>query len=265
MLKAPRVEIREYELHRMFLEFFHKAEAERRWNIQRDIPWHRVNHHVNDDLCKIVESFMAVEMYIPDYVSHLVNLCRRSPGRYLFQISWGYEEIKHGLGLREWMLRSGRRTNEELLDFEIELVRNEWKPDVETPLGMAIYAMFQEKATALNYRNLRSAAAQENDEALTTLLTLIARDETAHYDFFRRVVDVMAREDRTAALREVMHVLKGFRMPAHDLIADWPERGELIVKLGLFNDRMFLEHIVRPILKSLGTSMAELRRLSKST
>ena len=32
----PTLENRFYEL---YLEYFHKAEANRRWNLQQDIPW----------------------------------------------------------------------------------------------------------------------------------------------------------------------------------------------------------------------------------
>ena len=129
---------------------------------------------------------------------------------------------------------------------------------------MAIYAMLQEKATALNYRNLRTLAAKENDEALTTLLTLISRDEAAHYDFFKSIVLRIAQDDRELVLRELLNVLRNFTMPAHDLIRDWPERGELIVSLGLFSDRMFLQQIAIPVLKAFDTSMSELRRLEKT-
>lgn len=255
---------REYDLYRMFTQFFHKAESTRRWSIEDDVPWNKVNPKASEDVCKIVESFMAVEMYVPDYVSHLVHLSRSSPGRYLFQISWGYEEIKHGMTLREWLLRTNRRTHEQLVDFERDLVQKEWTPYFQTPLGMAIYAMFQEKATALNYRNLRTMAAREDDEALTTLLTLISRDEAAHYDFFKSIVLRVAQDDRTSVLRELMRVLREFRMPAHDLIRDWPERGELIVKCGLFSDRMFFEQIARPVMQAFDTSLSELRRLEKT-
>ena len=57
MTLTPTIENRFYDL---YLEYFHKAEAHRRWNLMEDIPWHEARCHPDDAVAPIVESFMAV-------------------------------------------------------------------------------------------------------------------------------------------------------------------------------------------------------------
>ena len=61
---SPTIENRFYEL---YLKYFHNAEANRRWNVMKDILWHQARRQRDDVIAVIVESFMAVEMYLPDY------------------------------------------------------------------------------------------------------------------------------------------------------------------------------------------------------
>jgi acyl-[acyl-carrier-protein] desaturase len=110
----PQFENRFYEL---YLEFFNRAESERRWNVQKDIPWDRCNPKVTDEIALIVESFCAVELFLPDYTSKILQLVRKSRGRAWFQANWGYEESKHSLVLEEWLVRSGKRTAKEISTF----------------------------------------------------------------------------------------------------------------------------------------------------
>ena len=55
----------------------------------------------------------------------------------------------------------------------------------DSAAGMLIYAMVQELATFVHYRNLRRKVDEEGDPALSQLLGLIAVDERAHHAFYR--------------------------------------------------------------------------------
>src|SRR5579864_7551868 len=149
---SAQIENRFYEL---YLEFFNRAEVERRWNLQKDIPWEQSNPKTSDDIALIVESFMAVELYLPDYTSKILNLVRKSRGRAWFQANWGYEESKHSLALEQWLLRSGKRSREALDTFSEVVLERPWELPFETPRQMMVYTTFQELSTGLNYRNLR--------------------------------------------------------------------------------------------------------------
>src|SRR5436305_10374609 len=147
-----------------FLKFFHQAEERRRWNIERDIPWDKVNRQTSESTAKIVESFSAVEMYLPDYTAKMLHMIRRSRGRAWFQANWGYEESKHSLTLDRWLIRSGKRTEQGMRAYENALLDNgEWELPFDHPRQMIIYTMIQELATWLNYWNLKKRVDDEGD------------------------------------------------------------------------------------------------------
>src|SRR5688572_26174742 len=78
--------------YRLYREFFDKAEKKRRWSITDDIPWDQVNRSIDPELADVVESFCAVELYLPDYITKIMPLARASRGRAWFHANWGYEE-----------------------------------------------------------------------------------------------------------------------------------------------------------------------------
>ncbi len=255
----------ENRIYDLYLEFFNNAESHRRWNVQKDIPWKEANPAVSDDIALIVESFMAVELFLPDYTAKILELVRKSRGRAWFQANWGYEESKHSLALEQWLLASGKRTHKELNTFADTVLDQVWNLPFATPRQMMVYTTFQELSTGLNYRNLRRKAIDQKDPALTTALSFIARDESAHYQFFQDAVKLYLKEDRTGTLEDILFVLKQFRMPAQDLIPNWEHRGKIIIGEGVFSDRIFFKDIVRPILSVLGTSRDELKNLGVKT
>jgi acyl-[acyl-carrier-protein] desaturase len=249
----------ENRFYDLYLEYFHKAEAHRRWNLQRDIPWEQVNGSVDPAVVQVVEAYMAVELYLPDYTSKILHLIRASRGRAWFQANWGYEESKHSLALEMWLLKSGSRTDEQIRNLEEEILGREWNLPYETPLEMILYTAFQEFATSLNYRGLRKIAQTSQDGALDRLLVLLARDETGHFEFFKNGVHIFLEQDRDRVVEGLNHVIRTFRMPAQDLIPGWDVSDQLIRRLGIFDDRIYMREVVRPVLKSLGVSSEEPR------
>lgn len=251
-----------YDLYRLF---FRRAEHDRRWNVEKDIPWGKCNPKTTDQVALIVESFMAVELFLPDYTSKILQLIRQSRGRAWFQANWGYEESKHSLALEEWLLHSGKRTKAEVDAFSDAVLNNEWNLPYATARQMMIYTVFQELATGLNYKNLRRKAIEQGDEALSTALSFIARDESAHYQFFQDGVKLYLKADRDGTLRDMQHVLATFRMPAQSLIPNWEHRGKTIIGEKIFSDRIFFTDIVRPVLNVLGTTRHELAALGEAS
>jgi acyl-[acyl-carrier-protein] desaturase len=51
---------------RLYREFFDQGERKRCWSLQDDIPWHQVNRHTPPAIAAVVESFCAVDLYLPD-------------------------------------------------------------------------------------------------------------------------------------------------------------------------------------------------------
>src|SRR5262249_50074975 len=66
---VPALEAQFWQLYR---DFFDRAERKRRWSIADDIPWDQCNPHLDPAVAHVVESFCAVELYLPDYTSKIL-------------------------------------------------------------------------------------------------------------------------------------------------------------------------------------------------
>ncbi|MBC8101564.1 MAG: acyl-ACP desaturase [Cytophagales bacterium] len=243
-----------------FLKYFKNAEQKRRWNIETDIPWDKTSENSTELTAQIVESFTAVEMYLPDYTHKIMELVRRSRGRAWFQANWGFEESKHSLVLEEWLIRSGKRTEEQMREFENQLLGAEWQLPFDSPRQMIIYTMIQELATGINYTNLRRRAEAEGDEALARTLRWVSADESAHYNFFRKGVKTYLALQPEETINDIKFVFDHFAMPAHALIPEWQQRGEAIEAAGIYGPKMYLAKIRRPILEDLNITRQQLKQ-----
>ena len=125
---------------------------------------------------------------------------------------------------------------------------------------MLIYAMVQELATGLTYRNLRRRLGGHADPALFKLLGFLGLDEQAHHDFFYRAVRLHLGDDRAGTLGQLRRVLDTFAMPALEGLADGRRRVEAIRALGVFDHQTYYREVYHPILEALGVTRPELRR-----
>ena len=246
-------------LYRLYREFFSQAERNRRWSLEDDIPWDQVNPHISPAIADVVESFCAVELYLPDYISKALPLIRVNKGWSWFHANWGYEESKHSLALGDWLLRSGVRSDEQMADLEHQVFTHEYELPQDNAVGMLIYAMVQELATFIHYRNLRRKVDEEGDPCLSRLLGLITVDERAHHAFYRRVVQLFLELDRKETLEQLRGVMLNFSMPAVHLLADSRRRVAEVRELGIFSEEIFYTDVYQPVLSALGVDHRELR------
>src|SRR5207244_7106843 len=113
-----------------------------------------------------------------------------------------------------WLLRSGSRSDEQMADLEGMVADQEWQLPHDSAVGMLIYAMVQELATWVHYRNLRRRVDERGDPALSTLLGLITVDERADHAFYTSVVRLFLELDRKETLEQLRRVLLTFARPA---------------------------------------------------
>ncbi len=256
-LNASELEV---EFYRLYRTYFDLAEKKRRWSLREDIPWEQVNKRINPAIADVVESFCAVELYLPDYLGHAIPWSRPSRARTWFYANWGYEESKHSLALGDWLLRSGARSDERMADLEGEVFAHEWPLPHDSVTGLIAYAMVQERATALNYRNLRRRARERGgDPALEKLLMLVAVDEQAHHSFFLECVRLFLKDDPDGTLEQLRRVMNSFAMPAVYLLADGRQRAARIRELDVFSEDLYYREVYLPILKELGVQRSEMR------
>ena len=255
-------------LYHLYREYFARAEKKRRWSLVDDIPWQQTNRGLSPVVADVVESFCAVELYLPDYIAKALPLIRANRGWAGFHANWGYEESKHSLALGDWLLRSGSRTDEQMADLEAQVLGQEWRLPHDSAVGMLIYAMVQELATCIHYRNLGRCVGERDDPALSRLLGLIAVDERCHHAFYRDVVRLFLELDRPGTLEQLRAVLLTFAMPAVHLLGDSRRRVEQIKTLGIFDEDVFLHEVYQPVLDALGVDQREMRQsrpMRKST
>src|SRR5580704_8633462 len=85
-----------------------------------DVPWNTLSRDANTEQRAIrIETYCAEEMFLPDYTSASNELLRGVFGLAWFQAAWSFEESRHGLVFREYLLRSGMRTQAQFDKFEI--------------------------------------------------------------------------------------------------------------------------------------------------
>ena len=74
-LPADCLELRE-GIRGLYRDFFDRAEKKRRWSIRDDVPWGQVNRAMSPAVADVVESFCAVELFLPDYIAKALPLIR---------------------------------------------------------------------------------------------------------------------------------------------------------------------------------------------
>lgn len=249
------------ELYRLFRDYFRRAERKRRWSLDEDIPWSEANGSLPPEFADVLETFCAVELYLPDYVGKALPLIRQNRGWTWIHLNWGYEEAKHSMAMQDWLLRSGHRTEEQMDDLEDHVFEKEWDFPVKTAPGMLVYAMAQELATWLHYKRLfDQIGLAGGDPALTKMLKLIIVDERAHHAFYFGIVEMFLEIDREQTLELLREVLHNFHMPAVHLLADCKARENRIRSMNIFDEEVFFKEVYQPILERLGITRKEMRR-----
>jgi acyl-[acyl-carrier-protein] desaturase len=247
--------------YRLFRNYFDLAEKKRRWSLKDDIPWDQCNRSLDPAVADVVETFCAVELYLPDYLAKLIPQVRANRGRAWMLANWGYEECKHSMALEDWLLRARMRSDEQVADMHTEVFAREWDLPYDNARAMVCYTMFQELATRIHYVRLREVVVRAGGcPALEKALTLVATDEAAHADFFRKLVGIYLEYDRPGTLEQIRRVVNTFKMPAVHLLADSARRTGEIKALRIFDEDIFVSEVYEPVLAKLGVAKKELRR-----
>lgn len=250
-----------HALYRQFRDYFDLAEKKRRWSIKEDIPWGSCNRSLNPVVADVVETFSAVELYLPDYLSKLIPQVRANRGRAWMLANWGYEECKHSMALEDWLLHAGMRSEEQVADLHTQVFSKEWDLPYDNARAMVCYTMFQELATRIHYVRLADIVRREGGcPALERTLHLVAVDEAAHADFFRKLVGIYLTYDREGTVEQIRRVVNTFKMPAVHMLADSRRRMTEVKELHIFDENIFIEQVYTVVLARLGVSKAELRR-----
>jgi acyl-[acyl-carrier-protein] desaturase len=238
-----------------------RSQATRNWNPDRDFDWREFRKDHSPAVSRILEGFFAVEQYVPDYVSSLLTVIRKSHGRSHFHLRWGSEEEKHADLWYNSVLFGGQRSPEWLKEYMGQLRGQEWKIPFEDPMHMIFYTVFQERATQINYLNLGVIARGQSDipefgndadPVLAKMCQTIATDEAAHYNFFLEGARLYLYYYPTKAIEAMYDVIRNFAMPAGNLIPDYHQFAEIVHKAAIYGPREHARDVVQVALKNLG-------------
>jgi acyl-[acyl-carrier-protein] desaturase len=250
--------IKRASYYRAAMDFLETAERKRDWKIFDDIPWDKIDRSKNSERKSIcIETYCAEEMYLPDYASHGARMTRDLYGASCFQARWSFEESRHGLVFREFLSRSGARSDDEIADLERMVFARDWIPPFPTVRQMSCYGALQEATTYAAYKAQKEKAESEGDPVLRAIFSNVASDEAAHAGFYRKLVEIELADDRDATVGDFAQVLANFKMPGDGLIPHYHER--LRDGGGGISPRQFMEGVVLSTLRSLGITRAELK------
>jgi acyl-[acyl-carrier-protein] desaturase len=213
------------QYYRAAMDYLELAERKRNWKLFGDIPWEKIDPSKNSAAkATCIETYCAEEMFLPDYTSHGAQLARESLGPVCFQSRWSFEESRHSMVFREYLIRSGLHSEAQFESLEQMVFSRAWTPPFDTMRRMACYAAIQEGATYLAYKCQKEKAELEGDEVLQAIFSYVASDEAAHAGFYRKMVKIELGVDREATVSDFAHVLANFKMPGDGLIPRYQER-----------------------------------------
>jgi acyl-[acyl-carrier-protein] desaturase len=241
----------------LFWEFFDKSEDpdgwNRRWVIERDIDWDAVgNQPLNENMAGLLESFYAVESYLPDFAGKGLAFYRRLLGLAHNHINWSYEEIKHSRALELVLVRSGARTKQQVVEFRRSVWREVWMAPFDTPRRMIAYAAMQEKATHRNYEQLRKVALAQGATGAAGAIRLVSKDEAFHHAFYRDVMKLYIEYDEAGTAADLLYVASNFQMPAQHLLPDAADRIRSLVRNRIVSRRSLRDEAILPTINSIG-------------
>lgn len=250
----------ERTFHGLYRWYVARSQQLRNWNPDTSFDWAQMRPDHSSDVVQLIEGFFAVEQYVPDYTSKIINLVRRSFGRSHFQIRWGSEEERHAESWENALLFSRQRTPTQIEEYKHDLRSNEWRLPWDDPLHMLIYTVFQERATQLNYLNFaKIARGDANDPAqniavdpvLERVCTMLAVDEAAHYGFFLEGARLYLYYFPEETLEAIHNVITHFSMPAQAIIPNWDAIAEVIYRTGVYGPRDYQRNVLTPVFNNL--------------
>jgi acyl-[acyl-carrier-protein] desaturase len=263
------------EVRLAYIDYFRKAVKTRNWLPWDDLPLGEMRergHLLSEDTVTLIESFLGIEDYVGDYVADAINIVGKIRARRNISLIWGMEEAKHAESWELVLLHSGLRTQKQIDEYRDKVCAHTWTmgenhPGFDTPLGVAVYAMVQERATFFNYDELRKriraeyglpeqATPEERQRGkqigAAGAFKIVSNDEIAHHGMFLRIVDIYKKYLPQDALDMVFRVLSGFNMPALYLIPNESEMKASLERTKLYTPLKHGRWVANPILDALG-------------
>ncbi|KZS68564.1 acyl-ACP desaturase [Mycobacterium kansasii] len=166
---------------------------------------------------------------------------------------WTAEENRHGIALRDYLVVTRSVDPVELEKLRLEVVNRGFSPGqnhqgeyfAESVTDSVIYVSFQELATRVSHRNTGKAC---NDTVADQLMAKISADENLHMIFYRDVSEAAFDLAPNQAMKSLHLILRHFKMPGF-LVPEFRRKAVIIAVGGVYDIRIHLEEVVKPVLK----------------
>lgn len=261
------IEEKNRQIERAFVGLYRwyisRSQKTRNWNPNNDFDWRAYRTDHSEKLNMLIQGFFAVEQYVPDYVTSLLRVVRRSYGRAQFHIRWGSEEEKHADLWENALLFSRFRTPKWIEEYKQVLREKTYELPWDNPMHMIFYTVIQERATQVSYLNTGIIAkgnshdaryVNDTDPVLEKVAKTIAVDEAAHYNFFLEGARLFLYYYPAKALEALHDVIKFFAMPAGHLIPDYDDFSEVVASSKVYGPREHIKDVLDVAIKKLGVN-----------
>lgn len=258
-----------------FIRFFRKVMKVRNWTPWDDLPLAEMRergHLLSEDTVTIIQAYLGIENYIGDYVREGLDLAHGQRERRNLLLAWGMEEMKHAEAWELVLVHSGRRTEEQLLEYREGLLEHKWTlredhPGLDTSLGVICYSMLQELATYFNYEEMRKRIRREyglperptdverargSEYGAAEAFRVVANDESEHHSIFLELVKIYLRYLPQETVTTLLKVINNFRMPAQHLIPDAPQLTDALERTLLYTPLKYVRNVRNAVLDALG-------------
>lgn len=200
------------------------------WNRFTSIPWKDLKPELLTEKQRSAIAFINfIEDHLPGYFAVYtqrfaieedtpLEVCMYNRELYHFLVRWAQEEDRHAHVLTSYQIRAGLTSAEQLHRDLAREGRKQFTIKFTEPPQIFTYALLQEKATLLFYKQLHDVI---QEPVLRHILRLLIKDEARHLAFFASVVGAYIEQFGEQMIPHIKTVLKNFKMPLHNTLTNY--------------------------------------------
>src|SRR3954447_8653282 len=219
------------------------------WDAGRDFvaePWEPGQAKLSPVAQVAFEVNLLTEDNLPSYHFEIASRFGRDGAWGTWVHQWTAEEGRHAMCMRDYLLATRAVDPVQLERDRMMQMRTGYDAGIKTPVEVLAYVSFQELATRIAHRN----TGRYVDEPLADrLLARVAADENLHMIFYRDLVRASLQISPDETVQAIAKEAMGFEMPGTG-IRDFSRRAVQIAKAGIYDLRIHLDEVLRPLLRS---------------
>jgi acyl-[acyl-carrier-protein] desaturase len=221
------------------------------WELGRSFteePWEESQCTINERARTALVLNLLTEDNLPSYHLALDYYLPETSAWKKWTGLWTAEEGQHAIAIRSYLLTSRNCDPVELEDDRMATMQTGWRPSWRHPAELFAYTSAQELATRISHRNTGKIT---EDPTAFNLMRHIAADENHHFVFYKGVMAEMLRIQPSMVLEGIYSTFANFEMPGTG-IPGFRRRSLDMARAGVYNLRIHLDNIVRPLLDQWG-------------